>query len=465
MEKRSNIYLSFFLMCVIIFSKPMQAQMALESLVVGEVEESLEVLSKEEKCIPLVKVNGHYYIIDDDLKQLGLLIEEREDALYVKEQATLREGSCQMIEEYGQKAYSYPKLLYWDLMQSYVLVLNDHYYIPLSFLQGKWEMEKRESCWQIKKVKTNPYLYSLQGQGRTITHRGAYWLNLTLRHYYWQKDHFMHDDEKVLLGPGESYTWEVTENGIYAGTQYIDINGLTPSFEAQSDLNAQIDFYVSYSQAERLKALEACFPPSVIEAKMRYQVGKLKEKELVSLHRSEKHAYYWVKNDMGERIQVPFSSVQIIGERWVKLPHVTSEMIEEYVNLSDIESETDYLLWTDINRQRTYVLQKQEGKWHHIKTFICSSGKNNNPTPTGIYKVQYTLPYFGLDKGYRCKNALVFFRDYMYHSILFDKTGAYVKSGQYELGSKASHGCVRLSEKDSRWLYDHIPIHTTVWIR
>ena len=54
---------------------------------------------------------------------------------------------------------------------------------------------------------------------------------------------------------------------------------------------------------------------------------------------------------------------------------------------------------------------------------------------------------------------------YMYHSILFDKSGKYIKSGQYELGSKASHGCVRLSEKDSAWLYTHIPVNTTVWIR
>ena len=75
------------------------------------------------------------------------------------------------------------------------------------------------------------------------------------------------------------------------------------------------------------------------------------------------------------------------------------------------------------------------------------------------------MPYFGLEKNFRCKNALVFFRNYMYHSILFDKSGTYIKSGQYDLGRRVSHGCIRLAEKDSAWLYQHIPVGTTVWIR
>ena len=111
------------------------------------------------------------------------------------------------------------------------------------------------------------------------------------------------------------------------------------------------------------------------------------------------------------------------------------------------------------------MLKKQEERWQLEKRFICSTGKNINPTPQGIYEVQYTIPFIGMDKGYRCKNALVFYRDYMFHSILFDKTGTYIKSGQYDLGRKVSHGCVRLSEEDSLWLYQHIPVGSTVWIR
>ena len=271
--------------------------------------------------------------------------------------------------------------------------------------------------------------------------------------------------EAVLLGPNESHTWQLDEKEIYVGTQYHKVNGLTPSLEEQSDIMSQRAFYDAYRRAERLRILETYFPISSIEAQMKYGVGKLKEKEIVSLMRSENRAYYWVKNEEGEKFQVPFGSIQIIGERWARLPIASEELIEEFVSLSGIESETDYLVWTDINRQKTYVLQRQEGGWHHLKTFVCSSGKNNNPTPTGIYKVQYAIPYFGLSKNFRCKNALVFYRDYMYHSILFDKTGQYIKSGQYELGSKASHGCIRLSEKDSRWLYEHVPVKTTVWIR
>lgn len=51
----------------------------------------------------------------------------------------------------------------------------------------------------------------------------------------------------------------------------------------------------------------------------------------------------------------------------------------------------------------------------------------------------------------------------MYHSVLFDKSGTYVIKSQ--LGMQASSGCIRLSEKDSKWLYDYIPVGTTVWIQ
>lgn len=180
---------------------------------------------------------------------------------------------------------------------------------------------------------------------------------------------------------------------------------------------------------------------------------------------SRKRNYFVVKDKKGKKFQVPYNSIHIDGDWGTLSSKPSAADIEDFVTLNQLESKTSYLLWTDIYRQRTHVLKKQEGIWHLEKTFVCSTGKNINPTPQGLYEVQYTIPFIGMDKGYRCKNALVFYRDYMFHSILFDKTGKYIKSGQYELGQKASHGCIRLSEEDSAWLYQHIPVGSTVWIR
>lgn len=223
--------------------------------------------------------------------------------------------------------------------------------------------------------------------------------------------------------------------------------------------------FKQYSESIYLNKLKTIFPSCVIEGQMLHAVGPLKEKEIVEVLRSEKHYYLLIKDEKGNQYQVPYNSVKIIGEKGARWGRATKTQIEDFATLSHVESATNYLLWTDLYRQRTYVLIKDKGRWKLEKEFICSTGKINNPTPTGFYEVQYMIPYIGVQKGYRCKYALVFFRDYMYHSVLFDKSGQYIKSGQYELGSKASHGCVRLTEKDSEWLYTHIPVKTKVWIR
>ena len=94
-----------------------------------------------------------------------------------------------------------------------------------------------------------------------------------------------------------------------------------------------------------------------------------------------------------------------------------------------------------------------------------STGNNKTPTPTGEFEVQGYVPAFGMDKGYRCKNALHLFGDYLYHSVMFDVGGRYVLGGQGQLGERASHGCLRLSPENSEWLYQTIPLGTKVWIR
>ena len=198
---------------------------------------------------------------------------------------------------------------------------------------------------------------------------------------------------------------------------------------------------------------------------MKYEIGDLKVKTNVELWRAEKRSYFIIKDKNGKKFQIPYNSIAIDGDCGTLGGTPTAKDIEDFVKINALTSKTPYLIWTDIYRQRTYVLKKQEERWQLEKRFICSTGKNINPTPQGIYEVQYTIPFIGMDKGYRCKNALVFYRDYMFHSILFDKTGTYIKSGQYDLGRKVSHGCVRLSEEDSLWLYQHIPVGSTVWIR
>ena len=55
--------------------------------------------------------------------------------------------------------------------------------------------------------------------------------------------------------------------------------------------------------------------------------------------------------------------------------------------------------------------------------------------------------------------------NYLFHSVPFDKDKKIEAAEAAKLGTPASHGCVRLSIDDAKWIYDHIPRGTEVTIR
>ena len=138
---------------------------------------------------------------------------------------------------------------------------------------------------------------------------------------------------------------------------------------------------------------------------------------------------------------------------------------EEFVNNKGLSSPTPYLVWTNIDKQRTYIFQGSKNNWTLIKTFICSTGRDYTPTPKGTFALTHKVPSFGQNKGYCCKYAFGFIgTTYLYHSIIFDKTGSYLLENKGVLGKKASQGCIRFSVENAKWFYDHLVPQTTVYI-
>lgn len=138
---------------------------------------------------------------------------------------------------------------------------------------------------------------------------------------------------------------------------------------------------------------------------------------------------------------------------------------ESTVNQKTINSNTPYLVWTNIDLQRTFIFKSNNGEWKLMKHFLCSTGKSSSPTPKGTFALTKKVPYFGVEKGYRCKNAFGFIgTTYLYHSVMFDKTGSYLLRGTGELGKPASAGCIRLSVVNSEWFYSNMLSGTKVII-
>ena len=127
-----------------------------------------------------------------------------------------------------------------------------------------------------------------------------------------------------------------------------------------------------------------------------------------------------------------------------------------------------YVLKVSVDKQRVYAYGLDENNEHTVlvRTMICSTGRNATPTPKGTYQAT-TGPgarwhYF---KKFNCWAQYAYYieGDYLFHSVLYNQKGGPVTSSSVRnLGSKASHGCVRLKVEDAKWIYQNCPPNTKV---
>lgn len=129
-----------------------------------------------------------------------------------------------------------------------------------------------------------------------------------------------------------------------------------------------------------------------------------------------------------------------------------------------------YKLEVDIANQRVYAYElNDEGKYEKIHDFICSTGLGNL-TPTGTF-TETTEP---LDRWHYFYNfdcwaqyAWRITGPFYFHSVIYSEKDEDTlrMSSVYNLGSKASHGCIRLEVEAAKWIYENCEAGTTVIIR
>ena len=130
-----------------------------------------------------------------------------------------------------------------------------------------------------------------------------------------------------------------------------------------------------------------------------------------------------------------------------------------------------YVLKVSVSDQRVYAYAPDSnGEYTNlVRTMKCSTGLKSSPTPTGTFQ-DGTGPgarwhYF---KKFNCWAQYAYYiqGDIMFHSVLYNqKEGRVTKSSVNHLGSRASHGCVRLSVEDAKWIWSNCPQNTKVIIQ
>ena len=103
-----------------------------------------------------------------------------------------------------------------------------------------------------------------------------------------------------------------------------------------------------------------------------------------------------------------------------------------------------------------------------VRQMICSTGKPATPTPSGTfslpgktYSTERTEWYYFPEFNCYAKWATRIYKGILFHSVLYSsgKRGP-TRSSVNALGSKASHGCVRLRVDDAKWIAQNCPSGT-----
>lgn len=143
---------------------------------------------------------------------------------------------------------------------------------------------------------------------------------------------------------------------------------------------------------------------------------------------------------------------------------LTSSISPDNINSLNIESNTSYLINVDLKEQKTYIYKGKQNNWILENTFPCSTGTPTEETPRGSFVTKEKGEWFFSNKynqGGKYWTQII--GNILFHSIPLDNDKTTVVD--YTLGKPASHGCIRLSIDNSKWIYDNIPRGSKIIIK
>ena len=125
---------------------------------------------------------------------------------------------------------------------------------------------------------------------------------------------------------------------------------------------------------------------------------------------------------------------------------------------TDVDAATKYSI--KVNYRANVVTIYKSGKPY--KAMLCSTG---SATPKkGTYKLSYRYRWHGLKGGVKGQYCVVITGNIWFHSVPYSSQSvSKLKKNEYDkLGTSCSMGCVRLSVKDAKWIYDNCKKGTPV---
>lgn len=142
------------------------------------------------------------------------------------------------------------------------------------------------------------------------------------------------------------------------------------------------------------------------------------------------------------------------------------QSLSEDKEYDSIAASYPYLIKVN-KRMNTVTIYAKDSKGNYtkpVKAMVCSTG---SATPIGTFKTPAKYLWATLMGPSYGQYSTRIYKGFLFHSVWYyrnrDKSSQ--SYAQYNrLGTTASHGCVRLTVADAKWIYDKCPLGTTVTI-
>ncbi|HKL80481.1 MAG TPA: L,D-transpeptidase family protein [Mobilitalea sp.] len=135
--------------------------------------------------------------------------------------------------------------------------------------------------------------------------------------------------------------------------------------------------------------------------------------------------------------------------------------------LASAKEDNPYLIKVNrVHNTITVYTQDEKGKYNvPVKAMTCSVGKLGTQTRVGTFQTRAKYRWKALMGNVWGQYSTRIVGGILFHSVYYYENGnpETLANKEYnKLGSAASHGCIRLTVADAKWIYDNCIVGTTV---